>query len=156
MIKWHWNVWLKTWVWNEYSEYYFANIEVSDWARLYQIGTEDVYSDSCLITWEPIWEIDPNIHCDWNVNFRYYDLSVGLTNFSSHDRKYSYSIEWPEWWATVIWTTNWVINWNGTINSKIKFTRLWTYTITFDIYDWNLPSSEILKTGEKTVTISAE
>ena len=156
LIKWHWLLWNKTWVWNSYTDYYFSTIEVTDGAKLYQMWTEDIFADMCIIGWDVVWEIDSNINCDWSVSFRYYDLRASLTNFSLFDRKYEYSIEWPEWWFTVMWTSNWVVNWNWTISNRIKFTRLWTYTITFDLYDWNEEDSEILETVIKNVTIRTE
>ncbi len=155
LVKDDWG-WYGAWVWTWYDDYYFDTIEVINWWKLSIIWSEEIAASNCIAWGSPVWVIDSNIICDWTTSYRYYDLIVSIQNYQIKDRKYDYNIEWPEWWALSIWSTNWVLNWNWTISSKIKLSKLWTYTITFNLYDWNSEESEIQKTVIKNVLVSVE
>ncbi|MDD3302602.1 MAG: hypothetical protein PHN31_03525 [Candidatus Gracilibacteria bacterium] len=136
-----------------YTDYYFDVIEVTNGARLYKVGTQNVVSSSCIVSGTPVGTIDPLINCTGDANFKYYDLSVGINNFSSIERKYEFFVAGPSGGASLMTTSNGVINGNGNIPSRIKIIKVGTYTITFNLYDGNLANSQIFKTMTKTVIV---
>ncbi len=156
LIKWNWDntsTNKKTWVWTWLSDYYFDVIESASWAVFDKIWIENVVSPDCRYTWVPQWLIWTGINCWWVINFKYYDLWVSIRNFSIKNRKYEYLITSLDWWASFVWTSTWVINWNWDLTMKFKITKTWNYTFTFNLYDSDLIDAEIRKSVTKTITV---
>jgi len=145
-----------TWLWTWYADYYFDTIEVLDWAKLYKIWTQNIASAMCITWWTPVWVVDPLINCAWTASFRYYDLGVNIKNFDSVTKKYEFLINWPVSWASFLTSWTWTVSWNWYVSTRIKLSKLWTYTFTFNLYDWNLADSKLLKSSIKTIQVKKE
>ncbi|MDD3302596.1 MAG: hypothetical protein PHN31_03495, partial [Candidatus Gracilibacteria bacterium] len=134
-----------------YTDYYFDTIEVTDYGKLYKVGTQNIVSPLCIVSGFGV--IDPLINCTGDTNFRYYDLGIGIKNFSPITRKYEFLINGPSGGYSFMTASNGTITGNGNILSRIKIVKIGTYIITFNLYDGNLANSQILRTVTKTVTV---
>ncbi|MDD3302598.1 MAG: hypothetical protein PHN31_03505, partial [Candidatus Gracilibacteria bacterium] len=134
-----------------FTDYYFDKIEVTNYGKLYKVGTQNIVSPLCVVSGSGI--IDPLINCTGDTNFRYYDLSIGLTNFSSIPRKYEFLVSGPSGGASFMTASNGTITGNGVLSSRLKLIKIGTYTITFNIYDGILANSHIFKTITKTIVV---
>ena len=153
LIKGDWKAY-NTHVWTGYNDYYFDTIEITNWAKFYISWTETIAAQNCVLWWDPVWIIDPNISCDWTVGFKYYDLITNISNFSIKERKYEYIIQWPDWWATMMNSATWTINWNWVLSNRIKLSRLWTYKFVINIYNWTSEDATIEASDTMNLIVS--
>ncbi|MDD3302609.1 MAG: hypothetical protein PHN31_03560, partial [Candidatus Gracilibacteria bacterium] len=104
----------------------------------------------------PVGVVDPLINCAGTASFRYYDLGVNIKNFDSVTKKYEFLINGPTSGASFLTSGTGTVSGNGYVSTRIKLSKLGTYTFTFNLYDGILADSKLLKSSIKTVQVKKE
>ncbi|MDD2871134.1 MAG: hypothetical protein PHS49_04020, partial [Candidatus Gracilibacteria bacterium] len=137
-----------------YNDYYFDTIEVTDGAKFYKQGSENIIAGLCILGGTPVGVVGPGIICNGVSSYKYYDLNISIKKFDLRNRKHELLITGPSGGYELIGSGTGVINGNGNFTKKIKITKTGTYTFTFKLYDSNDENALVKKTVIKTVNVT--